>query len=186
MQCRYMWKWGLCALRHGIQISMEAILACHPARSTDWLEWLAKSCELWHIGTGLITCLLSIISCTFPSYVLDTCRLRSIRDCLGAFTAKLFPQLAHDVRFDVRCRIFLFSSFLFLLAPHRRGSTQQDSTCHWMTPGCHGKPAMVEMLSHTTEMVVTDGWWHGNKLRVAGLEVRNRGAFIQCKQNLTN
>ena len=25
--------WGLCALRHGIQISMEAILACHPARS---------------------------------------------------------------------------------------------------------------------------------------------------------
>ena len=27
--------WGLCALRHGIQISMEAILACHPARSTE-------------------------------------------------------------------------------------------------------------------------------------------------------
>ena len=30
-------QWGLCALRHGIQISMEAILACHPARSTEWL-----------------------------------------------------------------------------------------------------------------------------------------------------
>ena len=28
-------QWGLCALHHGIQISMEAILACHPARSTD-------------------------------------------------------------------------------------------------------------------------------------------------------
>ena len=28
-------EWGLCALRHGIQISMEAILACHPARSTE-------------------------------------------------------------------------------------------------------------------------------------------------------
>ena len=28
-------QWGLCALRHGIQISMEAILACHPARSTE-------------------------------------------------------------------------------------------------------------------------------------------------------
>ena len=28
-------QWGLCALRHCIQISMEAILACHPARSTD-------------------------------------------------------------------------------------------------------------------------------------------------------
>ena len=28
-------QWGLCAFRHGIQISMEAILACHPARSTE-------------------------------------------------------------------------------------------------------------------------------------------------------
>ena len=27
--------WGLCALCHGIQISMEAIMACHPARSTE-------------------------------------------------------------------------------------------------------------------------------------------------------
>ena len=27
-------KWGLCALRHDIQNSMEAILACHPAQST--------------------------------------------------------------------------------------------------------------------------------------------------------
>ena len=31
-------QWGLCALRHGIQISMEAILACHPARSTECLD----------------------------------------------------------------------------------------------------------------------------------------------------
>ena len=42
----------LCALRHGIQISMEAILACHPARSTEWLDWHPKSCELWRIRTG--------------------------------------------------------------------------------------------------------------------------------------
>ena len=28
---------GLCALRCHIQISMEAILACHPTRSTEWL-----------------------------------------------------------------------------------------------------------------------------------------------------
>ena len=28
-------EWGLCASHHGIQISMEAILACHPARSTE-------------------------------------------------------------------------------------------------------------------------------------------------------
>ena len=47
-------KWGLCALRHGIQISMEAILACHPARSTEWLDCHPKSCELWRIRTGPI------------------------------------------------------------------------------------------------------------------------------------
>ena len=46
--------WGLCALRHGIQISMEAILACHPTRSTEWLDCHPKSCELWHIRTGPI------------------------------------------------------------------------------------------------------------------------------------
>ena len=28
-------KWGLCALRHGIQNSMEAILACYPDLSTE-------------------------------------------------------------------------------------------------------------------------------------------------------
>ena len=28
-------EWGLCALRHAIQVSMEAILASHPARSTE-------------------------------------------------------------------------------------------------------------------------------------------------------
>ena len=48
------WQWGLCALRHGIQISMEAILACHPARSTEWLDCHPKSCELWRIRTGPI------------------------------------------------------------------------------------------------------------------------------------
>ena len=47
-------EWGLCALRHGIQISMEAILACHPARSTEWLDCHPKSCELWRIRTGPI------------------------------------------------------------------------------------------------------------------------------------
>ena len=40
-------QWGLWALRHGIQISMEAILACHPARSTEWLDCHPKWCEQW-------------------------------------------------------------------------------------------------------------------------------------------
>ena len=38
----------------GIQILLEAILACHPARSTEWLDWVAKWCELWRIHTGPI------------------------------------------------------------------------------------------------------------------------------------
>ena len=50
---------GLCALRHGIQISMEAILACHPARSTEWLDCHPKSCELWRIRTGPIAGMFS-------------------------------------------------------------------------------------------------------------------------------
>ena len=33
---------------------MEAILACHPARSTEWLDCHPKSCELWRIHTGPI------------------------------------------------------------------------------------------------------------------------------------
>ena len=47
-------KWGLCVLRHGFQISVEAILACHPARSTEWLDCHPKSCERWRIRTGPI------------------------------------------------------------------------------------------------------------------------------------
>ena len=47
-------EWGLCTLHHGIQISMEAILACHPARSTEWLDCHPKWCELWRIRTGPI------------------------------------------------------------------------------------------------------------------------------------
>ena len=33
---------------------MEAILACHPVRSTKWLDCHPKSCELWCIRTGPI------------------------------------------------------------------------------------------------------------------------------------
>ena len=33
---------------------MEAILACHPARSTEWLDCHPKSYELWRIRTGPI------------------------------------------------------------------------------------------------------------------------------------
>ena len=40
-------KQGPCTLRHRIQNSMEAILACHPALSTKWLDWVAQWCERW-------------------------------------------------------------------------------------------------------------------------------------------
>ena len=53
-QCCDLCWWGLCALRHGIQILKEAILACHPARSTEWLDCHPKSCELWRSRTGPI------------------------------------------------------------------------------------------------------------------------------------
>ena len=45
---------GLYTLRHGIQSSMEAILACHPALSTKWLDWVAILCESWRIRTDPI------------------------------------------------------------------------------------------------------------------------------------
>ena len=47
-------KCGLCVLRQGMHIQnpMGAILACHPALSTEWLDWVAKSCEIWCIRTG--------------------------------------------------------------------------------------------------------------------------------------
>ena len=59
-------QWGLCALCRGIQISMEAILACHPVRSTEWLDCHPKSCELWRIRTGPHLTLFS----KFPSFLL--------------------------------------------------------------------------------------------------------------------
>ena len=43
-----------CTVRHGIQTSMEAILACHPASSTKCLDWVAKLCERWSMRAGPI------------------------------------------------------------------------------------------------------------------------------------
>ena len=42
---------GLCALRNGIQTSMEVILKCHPPPSTEWLNWVAVLCEQRHNRT---------------------------------------------------------------------------------------------------------------------------------------
>ena len=36
------------------KIQWKAILACHPALSTKWLDWVAKWCELWRMPTGPI------------------------------------------------------------------------------------------------------------------------------------
>ena len=59
---RFRYTSGLCALCHRIQISVEAILACHPARSTAWLDCHPKPCELWHIHTRSIES-IAIRSC---------------------------------------------------------------------------------------------------------------------------
>ena len=60
-------QWRPCALRHRFQNSMEAILACHPALSTEWLGWVAKWCERWRIFTGPIL-LLEVVR-TIRSHV---------------------------------------------------------------------------------------------------------------------
>ena len=66
-------QWGLSTLRHGIQLSMEAILACHPARSTEWPDCHPKSCELWRIRTGPIQFVPGRVSLTTrrPSFQTD-------------------------------------------------------------------------------------------------------------------
>ena len=64
-------QWGLCALRHDIQISKEGILACYPARSTEWLDCHPKSCELWRIRTGHIRSVMRVIrSCVVNGWAL--------------------------------------------------------------------------------------------------------------------
>ena len=44
---------------------MEAILACQPALSTKWLDWVARWCELWRIRTGPIASILIQASSLF-------------------------------------------------------------------------------------------------------------------------
>ena len=55
---------------------MQVILACHPALSTKWLDWVAKWCQLWRIRTGFIWTVLGwfvqwLFSCGLP------CRITS-------------------------------------------------------------------------------------------------------------
>ena len=55
--CKKRWfdsQWGPWASHQSIQTSMEAILACHPALSTEWLDWVAISRILWHMHTAPI------------------------------------------------------------------------------------------------------------------------------------
>ena len=70
---RVPWVLLLCL---GIHISMEAILACHPARSTEWLDCHPKSCELWRIRTGPIADLLDEL-------VISSCCTKVSTFCMG-------------------------------------------------------------------------------------------------------
>ena len=47
---------GIWELRHGIQTSIEAILACHPALFTEWLGWVAID-DFVKDGDGLRSCI---------------------------------------------------------------------------------------------------------------------------------
>ena len=103
-------QWGLCALRHGIQISMEAILACHPARSTEWLDCHPKSCELWRIRTGPIaTTLVSIVTELLEKSLCvrtGTCALPGVCDFPFSFSVPLpfsCAQWSCDTKKPPRC-----------------------------------------------------------------------------------
>ena len=56
---------GLCTLRqaYGSQQSMEAILACDQALTTDWPDWVATSRELWRLFKHTHT-----YQCAAPDY----------------------------------------------------------------------------------------------------------------------
>ena len=94
--------WGLCELRHGIQISMEAILACHPAGSTEWLDCHPKSCELWRIRTGPIT-ITRLLSSTDLSW-----SVTSLADQYSGhfFSGRHLMHVCHDASKRVLCEIF--------------------------------------------------------------------------------
>ena len=50
-------------------VSMEAILSCRPALSTEWLGWVAMLCELWCIHTSPINrcCRVHVVVKSIPS-----------------------------------------------------------------------------------------------------------------------
>ena len=117
-------QWGLCTWRHGIQKSMEAILACHPARSTEWLDWVAKSCELWCICTGPLgkfvrvglLLLMSIhawqtqnVSMLRVSFMLVLCLQRCIPCHWSALQG---VQSIYNIRLGHRSRFYVPLSFL--------------------------------------------------------------------------
>ena len=67
-------NWELWTLRHGIQNSMEAILACHPAPSTKWLDWVVKMvwtmtyAHIPHLKSGIFTSFLHTTSSDFGGH----------------------------------------------------------------------------------------------------------------------
>ena len=86
-------QWGFYALRHGIQNSMAAILACHPALSTEWLDWMSKWCERWRIGTGIS--LLFLVTAEFRGFeILHPLRLldRNVGEERGGFVCLCTPK----------------------------------------------------------------------------------------------
>ena len=81
---------------------MEAILACHPARSTEWLECHPKSCELWRIRTRPIVYMHGLqvsrrqstdVCWPAPFFFIVFCRYSFDGD-VGQFSAKWLAFLA--------------------------------------------------------------------------------------------
>ena len=182
------WQWGLCALRHGIQISMEAILACHPARSTEWLDCHPKSCELWRIRTGPIN----------PSDNKTWCAIMSTpgKLCLGSMVhLEFFLTTLCLVSSGFLANLFLIS---FCIQNRLRGNhcLRSPSFCTVCTVCPSRKWRRWYEDRNEKRKLVEE--WTGSKLRsCVGLEVlfqllpaiayspwQNIGAFMQKLRQL--
>ena len=136
-----MWK-GPCTLRHGIQKSMEAILACHPALSTKWLVWVATSCELSHTVEPVLAttwqkrppenCGHAISVPSIRGFKCTECILENvttwemrIADTGGRPKVSIQPAKSDHIRQNWVKNTFWLSNFSFAGTPNERSSRLQ-------------------------------------------------------------
>ena len=110
--------------------SMEAILSCHPALSTEWPDWVAISCELWRICTGpvLFWCWLKGYSTCKNNFMPSSIDWLWIEKTLPRFFSfqGVYNHLNMFVVVAAKCTLFLF---FFLCISVSKGPNL--SRCIW-------------------------------------------------------